>query len=99
MPDDPEDGDPFKEWESENAATSIDLLPADLAEIEREESTPTRTVEKLPGYDVGRRDGIYEMIVDIRAVFTEAKNTPEFVDNLALLLARRAGVPWPPKTT
>ena len=56
-PDDLEDGDPFLEWERENAATSIDLLPVDLAEIEREESTPTRTVEKLPGYDVGRRVG------------------------------------------
>jgi hypothetical protein len=55
--DDFEDGDPFLEWERENAATSIDLLPADLAEIEREESTPTRTAEKLPGYDVGRRVG------------------------------------------
>src|SRR6185312_14047382 len=52
--DDLEDGDPFLECERENAATSIDLLPADLAEIEREESTPTRTAEKLPGYDVGR---------------------------------------------
>ena len=96
-PDDLEDGDPFLEWERENAATSIDLLPVDLAEIEREESTPTVVTEKLAGYDVGRRDGIYELIVDVRAVFTEAKNTPEFVDNLALLLARRAGVPWPPR--
>jgi len=56
-PDDPEDGDPFKEWERENAATSIDLLPVALAEIEREESTPTLEIEKLPGYDAGRRAG------------------------------------------
>ena len=99
MPDDPEDGDPFKEWESENAATSIDLLPADLAEIECEESTPTVVIESVPGFDAGRRAGAYETIADVRALFKKAGNTPEFVDNLSILLARRAQVPWPPRKT
>lgn len=92
-----DDDEPADEWADELAATSIDLLPEDLAEIEREETTPTVVAETLPGFDIGRRAGLYEMIADVSVLFTEAGNTLEFVETLALLLARRARVPWPPR--
>ena len=96
----PPDDDPVDDWPEDERPTTVDLLPDDLAELEREETTPTVTTEVLPGYDVGRRAGIYETIVDVRALFAaNEKNTPEFVETLAVLLARRARVPWPPRTT
>jgi len=93
----PPDDDPAADWPDDAPATTVDLLPDDLAELEREETTPTAVPDALPGFDVGRRAGIYEMIADVRAVFTEARNSPEFVETLAQLLARRARVPWPPR--
>lgn len=93
----PQDDDPADDWLDDDPATTVDLLPDDLAELEREETTPTAVPDALPGFDVGRRAGIYEMIADVRAIFTEARNTPEFVETLTLLLARRARVPWPPR--
>src|SRR6185312_625326 len=72
----PPDDDPAADWPDDAPATTVDLLPDDLAELEREETTPTAVPDALPGFDVGRRAGIYEMIADVRAVFTEARNSP-----------------------
>ena len=99
----PDDDDPARDWVSDDDAatlidrTAIELSPEDLAEIEREEKTPTVVVESLAGFEPGRRAGVYETIADVRALFMKAGNTPQFVDNLSILLARRARVPWPPK--
>lgn len=52
----PLDDDPSDDWD-DDPATAIDLLPEDLAEIEREETTPTWSPTSPVDYERGRRDG------------------------------------------
>lgn len=56
MSDDGEDDDPENDWlgdQPTNRDRTVALEAEDLAEIMREEKTPTRPAPTLPGYELG----------------------------------------------
>ncbi len=99
MPSGPDDSDDWSdEWDAPR--TVLEAQPLGLSD----EPTPPRPVELFVGYDAGKADGlrlgrlegVYEVIHEVRAVLTAGKNAPEFIKTFTELLVRRCGVPWPP---